>query len=162
MHFIDKSGLVCPGVTTMSRSEPRSIHSYHTTEEIIEMWRRNRERSEWTLQQHEEWNTFLYCQRLARDRRYKLKSPSECLSDTATTSFSWSTVFCAIIVFHDNIYDCVVWSKGYIYEFICPDCSIRGISTVLTLDTMAQRYEVLRYIWNEGVREHKHSSSEAP
>jgi hypothetical protein len=118
---------------TMSQSmEPRSMDSYYTLEEITEMWRRfNRERSEWTLQQHEEWRTFLYYQCLARDRRYKRKSPSECLRDTISTSFSWSSVFCAILVFSDTIFDCTVWSKDYIYEFICPDCSIQGIALIM-------------------------------
>jgi hypothetical protein len=116
----------------MSRStEPRSMHDYHTSKEITEMWHQNRERSEWTLQQHEEWDMFLYYQCIARDRRYTLKSPSDCLPDTASTSISLSTVFCVMFVFHDNIFDCVVWSKDYIYEFVCPDCSIRGIALIM-------------------------------
>lgn len=68
---------------------------------------------------------------LARDRRYKLKAPSGCLPDTASTSFSLFDVIRAILVFHDTIYDCVVWSKDYIYEFVCPDCSIRGIAVIM-------------------------------
>jgi hypothetical protein len=116
----------------MSQStEPCLIDDYHTSEEITEMWNRNRERSKWTLQQHEEWDTFLYYQCLAQDRRYKPKSPSECLPDTALTSLSLSTFFCAILIFHDNIYDCVVWSKDHIYEFVCPDCSIREIASIM-------------------------------
>ncbi|KAH8726561.1 hypothetical protein GQ44DRAFT_705836 [Phaeosphaeriaceae sp. PMI808] len=118
---------------TMPRSmEPRSMDTYYTSEEIIEMWRRfSRERSEWTIQQHEEWRTFLYYQCLARDRRYKRKSPLECLLDTASTSISLPTIFGVILAFHDNIFDCAVWSKDYIYEFICPDCSIRGIALIM-------------------------------
>jgi hypothetical protein len=30
-----------------------------------------------------------------------------------------------------NIFDCAVWSKDYIYEFVCPDCSIRGIALIM-------------------------------
>ena len=117
----------------MSRSmKLRSMDEYHTIEEITEMWRRfNRERCEWTIQQHEEWHTFLFYQCLARDRRYKRKPPSECLRDTISTSISLSTVFCVILAFHDNIFDCAVWSKDYIYEFVCPDCSIRGIALIM-------------------------------
>jgi hypothetical protein len=131
---LDRQERAClPGVMTMSQStESYPMDSYYTLEEITETWRRfNRGRTEWTLQQHEEWRTFLYYQCLARDRRYERNSPSECLRDTISTSFSWSFVFCAILVFHDNIFDCAVWSRDYIYEFICPDCSIRGIALIM-------------------------------
>jgi hypothetical protein len=112
--------------------EPHMMDSYYTLEEITEMWRKlNKERAEWTLQQHEEWRTFLYYQCLARDRRYEQKSPSECLLDTITNCFSWFSVFGAIMAFHDNIFDCAVWSKDYIYEFICPECSIRGVALIM-------------------------------
>ena len=124
-----------PGVITMSRSTTfrAMTDDYHTTEEITEMWRRlNKERCVWTLQQHKEWQFFLYYQCLARDERYERKSLSECLRDTASTSISLSMVLCAILAFHDNIFDCAVWSKDYIYEFVCLDCSIRGIAVIMT------------------------------
>jgi hypothetical protein len=122
-----------PGVIAMPRPmEPRSMDSYHTLEETTEMQRRfNRKRSEWTIQQHEEWGTLLYYQCLARDSRYKQESPSECLLNTASNSISLSTVFCVIPVFCDIIFDCAVWSKDYIYGFVCPGCSIRGIALIL-------------------------------
>jgi hypothetical protein len=118
---------------TMPRPmEPRSMDTYYTLEEITEMrCQFNRGRPEWTIQQHKEWGTFLHYQCLARDRRYKQKSPSECLLDTASNSISLSTVFCATLAFHDIIFDCAVWSKDYIYGFVCPDCSIRGIALIM-------------------------------
>jgi hypothetical protein len=112
--------------------EPRSMDGYYTSEEIAETWRQiNGKRSEWTVQQHEEWHIFLYYQCLARDRRYKRKSPSECHRDTVPTSVKLSTVFLAILTFHDNIFSCAVWSKNYIYEFVCPDCSIREVGLIM-------------------------------
>jgi hypothetical protein len=93
---LDRQERAClPGGMTMSQStEPHPMDSYYTPEEILETWCRfNRERTEWTLQQHEQWRTFLYHQCLAWDRRYERKSPSECLRDTISTSFSWSLVF---------------------------------------------------------------------
>ncbi|KAF2621071.1 hypothetical protein BU25DRAFT_254074 [Macroventuria anomochaeta] len=117
----------------MSQSmEPRSMDSYHTIEEITEMWRQlNRERSEWTLQQHEEWHTFLFYQCLARDRRYKRKTLSEYLPDT---SWIFPGLFIGFLELLDNyepISRYAVYSKEYIYEFICPDCSIRGIALIM-------------------------------
>lgn len=108
------------------------MDDYYTIEEITEMWRRfNKEQSEWTLQQHKEWRTFLYYQCLARDRRYKQKTLSEYLPDTTQIFFGLFMAFLGILDYCETIFKCAVWPKDYIYEFVCPNCSIRGITVIM-------------------------------
>ncbi|OCL00554.1 uncharacterized protein K441DRAFT_651514, partial [Cenococcum geophilum 1.58] len=112
--------------------EPRSMDDYYTIEEITEIWRQfNKERSEWTLQQHKEWHTFLYYQCLARDRRYKQKTLSEYLPDTTWITSGLFIAFLEILDNYKTIFRCAVWSKDYIYKFVCPDCSVFGITVIM-------------------------------
>jgi hypothetical protein len=118
---------------TMPRPmEPISMDNYYTLEEIGEIRRRfNQGRSEWTVQQHEEWGTFLYYQCHARDKRYKRKTLSEYLPDTMVVSSGLFIGFMEILNNYESIFRYAVYSKDYIYEFICPDCSIHGITLII-------------------------------
>ncbi|KAH6629772.1 hypothetical protein C7974DRAFT_395198, partial [Boeremia exigua] len=60
-----------------------------------------------------------------------LKLPFQCLLDIASTLVSLSTIPRIMLVFCDNIYYGILWSKSYIYECVCPDCSIRGIILIV-------------------------------